>query len=63
MDELAVRLSVEEAFTLLRLLQAEEEYEGEIPERLRGLYRTLQVWLRERGLRRSGAGSLYLARE
>lgn len=56
-----LKLTPQEALVLLNLLQAEEDYEGEVPKALQGLYQALKAWLREQGLKKSPAGNYYLA--
>ncbi|BFH76935.1 hypothetical protein [Thermus thermophilus] len=59
MNEL--RLTPEQAVALLNLLQAEEDWEGELSRPLEEVKEALKVWLKEEGLKRSPTGSYYLA--
>ncbi|AEG34381.1 hypothetical protein TthAA37_24110 (plasmid) [Thermus thermophilus] len=60
MNEL--KLTPEQAVALLNLLQAEEDWEGDLPKALREVKEALKAWLKEEGLRKSPAGSYYLVR-
>ncbi len=57
-----LRLTPEQALALLNLLQAEEDWEGELSRPLREVKEALKAWLKEEGLRKSPTGSYYLAR-
>ncbi len=57
-----LKLTPEQAVALLNLLQAEEDWEGELPRTLREVKEALKAWLKEEGLRKSPAGSYYLVR-
>ncbi|MGC8905620.1 hypothetical protein [Thermus sp.] len=58
-----LKLTPKQALALLNLLQAEEDWEGELSKDLREVKKALKLWLKEEGLKRSPAGSYYLAKE
>ena len=57
-----LKLDLKHALALLNFLQAEEDLEGDLPKELRELKEALRERLKEQGVRRSAAGSYYLAR-